>query len=89
MKRAVKNLFCGAAASAAILASATPYNVYAMTQDETVYAKLQTSGEVNYVSVTKHLINDDKSETMKDLSSLTKIENLNGFETDRHCIHSF
>lgn len=80
MNKRMKNLLCGMAAGATVLASIIPYNVYAMTQDETVYAKLQASGEVNYVSVVKHLTNDEKTEEIVDYSNLSKIENLNGFE---------
>lgn len=81
MKKVVRNILCGAAAGTIILASAVPYNVYATVQDETVYAKLQPNGDQNYVSVTKHLINDKKIAELIDFSNLSKIENLNGFES--------
>lgn len=80
MKKLTKNLLYASVAGITILSSTIPYNVYAMTQDETVYAKLQANGDQKYVSVTKHLINDEKTEELTDLSSLSKIENLNGFE---------
>lgn len=53
----------------------------ATTQDESVYVKLQESGEVKQISVIKHLINDSSEQVLQDISSLEKIENLNGFET--------
>lgn len=58
-----------------------PCNAFALTKDETIYAKLGTNGETNYVSAVEHLVNDENSATMKDWSNLTGIENLNGFES--------
>ena len=69
-------------ASTIILLSilALPFNTYAMTKDETVYAKLNQNGTVKKVSVTEHLINDEKNETLNDLTNLSNIKNLNGNE---------
>lgn len=61
--------------------SLLPCNAFALTKDETVYAKLGMDGATNYVSAVEHLVNDENSATMKDWSNLTGIENLNGFES--------
>lgn len=76
-KRILQNSFC--ISLAAILAF-TPYSAYAMSQDETVYAKLHTDGATNYISVTEHLLNDGKTSQLSDQTILENIENLNGFE---------
>lgn len=81
MKRKIKNTLCGAAAGIMLATAAVPYNVFALSQDETVYAKLQTNGETKTISVTKHLLNDEKNNELNDLSNLGNIENINGFET--------
>lgn len=77
MNKVLQNTLCGLSIAAMSL---VPYNVWAVSQDETVYAKLQTDGEVNYISVTSHLINDDKEDTIATRTYLKEIENLNGFE---------
>lgn len=77
MNKVLQNTLCGLSIAAMSL---VPYNVWAVSQDETVYAKLQTNGEVNYISVTNHLINDDKESTIATRTYLKEIENLNGFE---------
>ncbi len=57
-----------------------PCNAFALTKDETVYTKLGTDGVVDNISVVEHLVNDEKSGQLKDHTSLTNLENLNGFE---------
>lgn len=82
MKKITKNLTYVAVASAiAIVPSLSSLSAMALTQDETVYAKLQNDGSAKYVSVTKHLINDLKENELFDESILSELENLNGFET--------
>ncbi len=66
---------CGAMISALV-----PYNAFALTQDETVYAKLDAGGTLSYVSVTGHLINDLNDSQIVMKADLQDIENLNGFE---------
>lgn len=58
-----------------------PLNIRALSKDETVYAKIGSSGKVKSVLVTEHLINNDKLDTINDVTSLTNIKNLNGNET--------
>lgn len=58
-----------------------PFNISALAKDETVYAKIGSSGKVKSVLVTEHLINNEKLETINDVTSLTNIKNLNGNET--------
>ena len=55
--------------------------VYALTKDEVVYSKLDETGKSKYTIVTEHLINDEKSDKIKDISDLKDIENTNGEET--------
>lgn len=74
-KKLIVATICGAIAGAVI-----PYNAYALTQDETVYAKLDAAGSLSYVSVTGHLINDLKDSQIVMKAGLKEVENLNGFE---------
>ena len=60
---------------------AIPFSIKALSKDETVYVKLTSSGKANSVIVTEHLINDEKLDTINDVTSLTNIKNLNGNET--------
>lgn len=78
MKNISKSLLCLIAAVAVGLTPSA--SVAALTQNETVYAKLQFSGDVRYVSVTEHLVNDLKESQLFDESILSEIENLNGYE---------
>lgn len=79
MKKVYQNMF--ALFTAGIIAAMPCYSVAALSQDETVYAKLQTSGEARSIAVTKHLINDAKEAQLQDISVLENIENLNGSES--------
>ena len=54
--------------------------VYALTKDETVYAKLKENGEIDSVSISEHLYNY-KGQNISDKSILTNIKNINGIET--------
>ena len=54
--------------------------VYALTKDETVYAKLNETGELESASVTEHLYNYS-GKTIGDKTSLDSIKNINGNET--------
>lgn len=60
--------------------SLSVFPVQALTKDETVYAKLDSTGKVKKVTVTNHLINDEKKDTIIDYSNLTNIENTSGNE---------
>lgn len=81
MKKITKNLtYLAVAGAVAIVPSLSSLSVMALSQDETVYAKLQNDGSAKYVSVTKHLINDLKENELFDESILSELENLNGFE---------
>ena len=73
----IKSSICLATAGALAL---TPLPTFALSQDETVYVKLQANGEVRTISVTEHLVNDLKNNELFDKSILTNVENLNGFE---------
>lgn len=54
---------------------------YALSQDETVYAKLGSDGATYETSVVEHLKNEKKHYQLFDKTSLRDIENLNGFES--------
>ena len=56
---------------------ATP--VWALTKDETIYAKLNSDGSTNSVTVSEHL-NDNGSIKIIDRSHLNNIKNVNGNE---------
>lgn len=58
-----------------------PTPVYAMTQDETVYVKLQANGDAQEISVVEHLKNDLGENELFDQTILQDMENLNGFES--------
>ena len=60
-----------------------PSTSYALSQNETVYAKLQPNGETNYVAVTKQLVNDTKAAQIIDWTNLTDLKNLHGVESFR------
>ena len=55
MKKIIKSSM--SLATAGVLAL-TPLPSFALSQDETVYVKLQENGVVKTISVTEHLIND-------------------------------
>lgn len=80
MNKILRNTLCGLMA---VTLAAMPINVYATanTQEETIYVKLQPNGEVDYSSVSKHLFNNSRSETLTDITILQDVENINGFET--------
>ena len=54
--------------------------VYALTKEETVYAKLNEKGGLESTTVTEHLY-DYSGKTIKDKTSLESIKNINGNET--------
>ena len=57
-----------------------PLSINALSKDETVYVKLSSSGKVKSISAVEHLINDDKSDIINDVTNLKNIKNLNGNE---------
>lgn len=58
-----------------------PAPIYAISQDETVYVKLQASGAAEEISVVEHLKNDLGKGELLDQTILQDLENLNGFES--------
>lgn len=65
-------------ASMMVITTATPAIAY--TKDETVYTKLNEDGSEKVTIVSEHLKNDKEEETLKDLSTLSDIFNVNGDE---------
>ncbi len=57
---------------------ATP--VWALSKDETIYAKLNSDGSTNSITVSEHLNNNGSMEII-DRSHLNNINNVNGDET--------
>ena len=58
-----------------------PISTFALTKEETVYTKLNNDGSINSVKVNEHLLNEDNSDTLKDLTDLKDILNINGDNT--------
>ena len=59
----------------------TTVPVNALTKNETVYSKIDTNGNVIKTTVTDKLINDNKLDTVTDLTDLDKIINLSNNNT--------
>jgi len=57
------------------------FPIYALTKDETVYAKLNNDGKVENIFVNEHLINNEKINELTDETELYDILNINGDET--------
>ena len=57
-----------------------PINTYALTKNETVYAKVSYDGKVSSINVNEHIINNEKLTLINDYSELDDIFNLNGNE---------
>ena len=69
--------------ASAVLCSMVGYTapVFAYTKDETVYSKLDASGNSYKTIVSTHIENSDNRDTITDLSDLLNIKNTNGEET--------
>ena len=63
------------------LSLSTTVPVNALTKNETVYSKIDTNGNVIKTTVTDKLINDNKLDTITDLTDLDKIINLSNNNT--------
>lgn len=57
-----------------------PFNVEALSKEESVFVKLSNNGKIKNTIVTEHLINDEKLDTINDETNLSDIKNLNGDE---------
>lgn len=55
--------------------------IFAFTKEESVYSKMNASGEVYKTIVSTHLKNEDQENILDDISDLINIENINGDET--------
>ena len=55
--------------------------VFAYTKDETVYSRLDTTGNSYKTIVSTHIKNSEKNELINDMSDLLNIKNTNGDET--------
>jgi len=76
--RILKKIISGAVLSAMIFTYAIP--TFAYTKEETVYTKLDSSGDSYKTIVSTHLKNDEKSKVLEDMSNLLNIENTKGDE---------
>lgn len=54
--------------------------VYAISKEESVYAKLENNGKVKTIVVEEHLKNDEQKDIIDDVSNLKDIYNTNGDE---------
>lgn len=77
-KKVIQSAACLTLAGALCL---FPCNAFALTKDETVYAKLGTDGSASHISAVEHLVNEEQANEIRDRSGLTNLENLNGFES--------
>ena len=59
------------------------FPVWALSKDETIYAKLESNGQPSQVIVSEHLEGTGEEETI-DESRLENIENINGNEKYKH-----
>lgn len=68
--------------SSALLCTIVAYQVpvLAYTKDETVYTKQKSNGENYNTVVSTHIENNEKLDTIKDMTNLLNIENTNGEE---------
>lgn len=57
-----------------------PSQIKALEKSETIYGKLNSDGTYKTITVSEHLINDLKEDTIKDYSDLEEIINTNGDE---------
>lgn len=74
LKKVINTTLAGA-----ILFSTVP--VSALTKKETVYTKLNSDGSISNITVNDHLINNDKLESIDDLTDLKDIMNISGDES--------
>lgn len=74
LKKITASLLCMAVAF-------TTIPVSALTKEETVYTKLNTDGSRKSTFVQEHLRNDEKLDSIKDLSNLKNIQNINSNHT--------
>lgn len=76
MKKFIKRIMSIGIISGLLLEA---FPVWALSKDETIYAKLDNNGQVSKVIVTEHL-KDTLNEKTNDKSKLENIENINGDE---------
>ncbi len=69
------------ASSMALILTLMPISTFALSKDETVYAKLNSDGSVKSVLVNEHLVNNDKLDLIEDYSTLEDILNINSDHT--------
>ena len=65
--------------SGALLCTMVAYTapVLAYTKDETVYSKINNSGDSYYTLVTSHIDNSSEAKIINDISDLLNIKNVN------------
>ncbi|MDD8049539.1 MAG: hypothetical protein PHH04_08120 [Thomasclavelia sp.] len=67
-------------AIALTMITATAMPAFALSREETVYSKLDSTGKTKSTVVSEQLKNDEKSDTIKDTTDLTDVTNSNGNE---------
>lgn len=58
-----------------------PLSTFALTKEETVYAKLNADGNIQTILVNEHLLNREHLDTIEDISDLENILNINSDHT--------
>ena len=80
-KKNMKNKMKKTVAALLILAILSPVTSLALTKEETVYSKLDASGNVKQTIVNEHLINDKNETKLTDKTDLNDIININSDKT--------
>ena len=78
MKNKIFNKLVSSILVISLAFEATP--VWALSKDETIYAKLNSNGSTDSVTISEHL-SDNGNNLINDKSHLTNITNVNGDET--------
>ncbi len=78
MKNKIFNKLVSSILAISLAFEATP--VWALSKDETIYAKLNSNGSTDSVTISEHL-SDNGNNLINDKSHLTNITNVNGDET--------
>lgn len=74
MKQYLKTSLGIAAAGVISMAALVPSASYALSQEETIYAKLQPSGSEQYIKIARHLVDETAAERINDYTISDKLE---------------
>lgn len=74
MKQYLKTSLGIVAAGVISMAALVPSASYALSQEETIYAKLQPSGSEQYIKIARHLVDETAAERINDYAISDKME---------------